>query len=197
MLKRWSLGPLGWIVLLAILLRAAFFVGLVAGDPQDDVVYYGNAFSLFNDGPRYLERFRNLPADFLANPIDQFHMRPMVTYPIAASFALFGPGEMAAVFWGYLCSILSVLVVYRLAFVLHGRSVGLVAALLYTFYPLGVINGTRILSDVQLGLFSSLGLLMLSRPRSAAAPASTPCLARRRPVLTSPTLEASSCCSRS
>jgi len=80
------------ILLLAILLRVGFFVGLASGDPQDDGVYYGNAFALYNEGPRYLETFRNLPADFLANPIDQFHVRPMITYPIAASFALFGPG---------------------------------------------------------------------------------------------------------
>ncbi len=152
---------MGSILLLAILLRAVFFVGLVSGDPQDDGIYYGNAFALFTDGPRYLERFRGLPEDFLANPIDQFHVRPMVTYPIAASFALFGPGEVAAALWAGLCSILSVLVAYRLGFVLHGRTVGLVAALLCAFYPLEVINGTRILSDVQLGLFSSVALLLL------------------------------------
>ena len=152
---------LGPILLLAVLLRAGFFVGLVSGDPQDDGIYYANALALFTDGPRHLERFRSLPADFLANPIDQFHVRPMVTYPIAASFALFGQGELPATLWAGLCSTLSVLVAYRLGFVLHGRTVGLVAALLCAFYPLEVINGTRILSDVQLGLFSSVALLLL------------------------------------
>lgn len=163
--KRLSTIPtsalLGSILLLAVLLRTGFFVGLVSGDPQDDGIYYGNALALFTDGPRHLERFRSLPEDFLANPIDQFHVRPMVTYPIAASFALFGPGEVAAALWAGLCSMLSVLVAYRLGFVLHGRTVGLVAALLCAFYPLEVINGTRILSDVQLGLFSSVALLLL------------------------------------
>jgi 4-amino-4-deoxy-L-arabinose transferase-like glycosyltransferase len=145
----------------AVALRAIFFVGLVSGDPQDDGIYYANAFRLYTDGPRYLDRFRNLPPDFLANPIDQFDVRPMVTYPIAASFTLFGPGEEAAVAWAFLCSILSVAVVYRLGLVLHGRSVGLIAAALCAFYPLEVINGTRILSDVQVGFFCSLGLLLL------------------------------------
>ena len=160
--RRLSAGwLLGLILLLAILLRVCFFVGLVSGDPQDDGVYYGNALALYNHGPRYLERFRNAPVDSPANPIDQFYVRPMVTYPIAASFIVFGPGEISATFWGFLCSMLSVLVVYRLGFVLHGRTAGLIAALLCSFYPLEVINGTRILSDVQVGLFSSLGLLLL------------------------------------
>jgi 4-amino-4-deoxy-L-arabinose transferase-like glycosyltransferase len=93
----------------------------------------------------------------------------MVTYPIAAIFRVFGPGEIQASLWGLLCSLLSVLVVYRLGVVLHGRSVGLMAALLCAFYPLEVVNGTRILSDVQVGLFSSLALLCFTeatlRPR--------------------------------
>lgn len=149
------------ILLLAVVLRAAFFVGLVSGDPQDDGVYYNNAFALSTEGPAYLERYRNLPPDFLANPIDQFHVRPMVTYPIAATFVLLGPGEVQATLWTLLCSLLTIVVVYRIGFVMHGRGVGFVAALLCAFYPLEVINGTRILSDVQVGLFTSLGLLLL------------------------------------
>lgn len=149
------------IVIVALLLRVLFFVGLVSGDPQDDGVYYNNAFALYNDGPTYLERYRNLPPDFLANPIDQFHVRPMITYPIAATFALLGPGETQATLWALLCSLLVVVIVYRLGVVMHGRGVGLVAALLCSFYPIEVINGTRILSDVQVGLFTALGLLCL------------------------------------
>ena len=84
----------------------------------------------------------------------------MITYPIAASFALFGTGEVSASAWALLCSVLSVLVVYRLGTVLHDRTVGLIAALLCAFYPLEVINGTRILSDVQVGLFASIALLL-------------------------------------
>jgi Dolichyl-phosphate-mannose-protein mannosyltransferase len=155
-----SVALLPLVLLLAIVLRSVFFVGLVSGDPQDDGIYYGNALSLRNEGPEYLERYKNLPADFLANPIDQFNVRPMITYPIAASFALFGTGEVSASAWAFLCSVLSVLVVYRLGTVQHDRTVGLIAALLCAFYPLEVINGTRILSDVQVGLFASISLLL-------------------------------------
>lgn len=149
------------VVLLAVLLRVAFFIGLVSGDPQDDGVYYNNAFALYSEGPRYLEHYRNLPPDFLANPIDQFHVRPMVTYPIAATFALLGPGEVQATLWAFVCSLATVVVVYRIGSVMHDRATGLMAALLCSFYPLEVVNGTRILSDVQVGLFASLGLLSL------------------------------------
>jgi hypothetical protein len=155
-----SAAALGLVLMLAVLLRVGFFVGLVSGDPQDDGVYYGNALALYNEGPAYLDRYKSLPADFLANPIDQFNVRPMITYPIAASFALFGAGEVSATAWAFVCSMLSVLVIYRLGLVVHDRPVGLIAALLCAFYPLEVVNGTRILSDVQLGLFSSIGLLL-------------------------------------
>jgi 4-amino-4-deoxy-L-arabinose transferase-like glycosyltransferase len=148
------------VLLLAAVVRIVFFVGLVSGDPQDDGIYYGNAFNILADGAHYLERYKNLPANWLANPIDQFNVRPMITYPIAASFALFGTGEVSASAWALICSLLSVLVVYRLGTVLHDRTVGLIAALLCAFYPLEVINGTRILSDVQVGLFASLALLL-------------------------------------
>jgi len=149
------------VLLLAIILRIVFFVGLVSGDPQDDGVYYGNALSLRANGPDYLNQYKNLPEDFLANPIDQFNVRPMITYPLAASFAVFGSGEVSASAWSFLCSVLSVLVVYRLGTVLHDRTAGLLAALLCAFYPIEVINGTRILSDVQLGFFASTSLLLL------------------------------------
>src|SRR5262245_29007091 len=148
------------VLLLALVLRSVLFVGLVSGDPQDDGIYYGNALSLREKGPEYLERYKNLPDDFVANPIDQFNVRPMITYPIAANFALFGSGEASASAWALLCSLVSVFVVYRLGTVLHDRTVGLIAALLCAFYPLEVINGTRILSDVQVGMFTSIGLLL-------------------------------------
>ena len=154
------------ILVLAALLRVAFFIGLVAGDPQDDGIYYGNALALYHDGPRYLDLFKNFPADQPVNPIASFHVRPMVTYPTAAAFAVFGPGEISAVVWPFLCSLVMVFTVYRLGSCVHDRSVGLLAALLCAFYPLEVINGTRILSDVQVGLFSAIALLLLLEARN-------------------------------
>jgi 4-amino-4-deoxy-L-arabinose transferase-like glycosyltransferase len=149
------------IMLIAIVLRLAFFVGLVGGDPQDDGVYYGNALTLYNNGPHYLRQYRDLPADFIPNPIDQFNVRPMVTFPIAASFAVFGPGEFPAVLWSLFCSLVSVFVAYRLGRLLHGPTVGHLAALLCAFYPLEVINGTRILSDAPVGMFCAISLWLL------------------------------------
>jgi 4-amino-4-deoxy-L-arabinose transferase-like glycosyltransferase len=153
------------ILVLAALLRILFFVGLVSGDPQDDGIYYSNAFGLYKNGLQYLDLFQNFPADEPVNPIASFHVRPMVTYPTAAAFAVFGPGEISAVVWPFLCSLAIVLVVYRLGVCTHDRSVGLVAALLCAFYPLEVINATRILSDVQVGLFSAVALLLLLEAR--------------------------------
>jgi 4-amino-4-deoxy-L-arabinose transferase-like glycosyltransferase len=150
------------IVLLAAVLRAVFFVGLVSGDPQDDGVYYGNAFGIYRNGPAYFELFRHDPPGTLANPIDQFHLRPMIIYPIAAMFAVFGPGEIPAALWAFVCSLATVLVVYRLGAVLHDHHTGLLAALLCAWYPLEIVNATRILSDVQVGLFFGLGLLLMA-----------------------------------
>jgi 4-amino-4-deoxy-L-arabinose transferase-like glycosyltransferase len=161
----WRLPPrasplyIAAILLLAAALRLTFFVGLVSGDPQDDGVYYGNALALYREGPTYFARYRGLPADWLPNPIDQFHFRPVVTYPIAASFALFGPGEAAAAAWSLACSLLIVFVVYRLGRATHDATTGLLAALLCAIYPLEVINATRVLSDVPLALCAGCALL--------------------------------------
>jgi 4-amino-4-deoxy-L-arabinose transferase-like glycosyltransferase len=149
------------ILLLALVLRLIFFVGLVSGDPQDDGVYYGNAFAIYHNGPTYLEQFRDRRPGELANPIAQFHLRPLVTYPIAASFVLFSAGEIAASLWSLLCSLGVVLVVYRLGRALHDEMTGRLAAFLCAWYPLEIINATRILSDVQVGLFFGLALLLV------------------------------------
>jgi hypothetical protein len=149
---------LGVILVAAVALRAIFFVGLASGDPQDDGNYYKNAFALYEERRTHLEQFRSVPADWLANPIDQFHVRPMVTYPIAGIFMALGPGETSAALWSFLCSMVTILVIYRLGEQCR-PGVGLMAALLCAFYPLEVINATRILSDVQVGMFSALSLL--------------------------------------
>ena len=154
------------ILVLAALLRIVYFVGLVSGDPQDDGIYYNNGFALYRDGPKYLDLLRTLPVDKPTNPIDSFHVRPMVTYPMAAAFALFGPGEISASLWPFLFSLAGVYVVYRLGTCLHGRAIGLLAALLCSFYPLEVINGTRVLSDVQVSVLSATALLLLLEARN-------------------------------
>jgi 4-amino-4-deoxy-L-arabinose transferase-like glycosyltransferase len=146
------------IILAGLFLRLYFFVGLVSGDPQDDGVYYQNAVALAERGPDYLAKYRDLPADFLANPIDQFHFRPLTTYPIAFAFRLFGAGEGSAVLWSLLCSVLSMYVVYRLSTGLGGQVAGIFSVFLLAVYPLDVIMATRILSDLPLGFFCGLGL---------------------------------------
>jgi len=147
------------LVLVALLFRLYFYIVLVSGDPQDDGLYYQNALDIFESGPTYLERYRNLPADFLANPVDQFNFRPLTTYPSAFAFRVFGPGEGAAVLWSLACSMLSMAVVYRLATLLEGPVAGLFAAFLVAIYPLDVVLATRILSDGPVGCFCGLGVL--------------------------------------
>lgn len=149
------------ILLVAALLRAAFFIGLVSGDPQDDGIYYSQALAIYASGGNNLDRFRGPPPNHLYNPIDQFPLRPMVIYPVAAAFFLFGPGEVAATLWAFLCSLVTAGLVYRIGTLVDGRSTGLLAALLCAFYPLEVINATRILSDVQVGMFAALALLLV------------------------------------
>lgn len=147
------------VIAIVIALRVVFFVGLVSGDPQDDGVYYGNALALAKDGPRYLDRYRNLPREFVANPIDQFNVRPLVTYPTAMLFRSFGEGEVVAVAWPFVCSVGLALVIIGLGTTLCDRNVGLLAGVLFAFYPLDVIDATRILSDVQVGLCTASALL--------------------------------------
>lgn len=156
-----SRRSLAAVLLVALALRAWFFVGLASGDPQDDGIYYGHALALSREGPTYLDRLRVRPTDGLYNPIAQFDVRPLVTFPIAAAFLLFGPGERAAVVWPLACSLATVLLAYLLGRDTADRPTGLVAALLVAVSPLDVIVGTRVLSDAPLGATTALALWLV------------------------------------
>lgn len=161
---------LAGILLVALAVRLWNFVGLASGDPQDDGIYYGNALTLAREGPVYLDRLRLRPSDGLYNPVAQFDVRPLVTFPIAAAFVLFGPGELAAVAWPLACSLATVLLAYLLGRDVADRPTGLLAALVSATSPLDVVTGTRILSDAPLGATTALAVWLLCTSVSRARP---------------------------
>jgi len=147
------------ILLTAFAVRAYYFVGLVFGDPQDDGIYYNYAMDIYKNGLLYLEKYKDMPQDYMANPVHQFYFRSMVIYPVALFFKCFGPSEHSASIWCFLCSMLSLIVAFYLGKLLYSETTGILAAFLLAIFPLNVISSTRIISDVPLAFFTSLAIL--------------------------------------
>ncbi|NQT30247.1 MAG: glycosyltransferase family 39 protein [Candidatus Saganbacteria bacterium] len=148
------------ILLFALFLRVWFFVGLVSADPQDDGIYYNNAFIIFKEGGLNLSKYKDLPADYQANPAETFSFRSLVIYPVAGFFKLFGPSEVSAALFSLFTSLAMVVLIFYMGKLLFNVKVGLLASFLLSFYPLNVIYATRILGDIPLAFFVGLCVLL-------------------------------------
>ncbi|MDI6826245.1 MAG: glycosyltransferase family 39 protein [Candidatus Aenigmarchaeota archaeon] len=152
-----------WLILIvffAVIVKLIFFVGLVGSDPQDDGIYYNNAYGIYKFGIQKFSSYRNVGKDYLANPAETFAFRPMVNYPIAFLFKIFGPGENSASLWAFICSVLGIITIFYLGKLLINETSGLLAAFLLSINPLDVIFSTRITSDVPLAFFMALTVLL-------------------------------------
>ncbi|WIT11320.1 glycosyltransferase family 39 protein [Paucibacter sediminis] len=139
-----ALSWLCLILLLALLLRCALWVGFMG---SDEVTYLQSAMGVLSgEWPR---------SDYIGA------LRYGVNIPMAAMMALAGVSESGAALWGLSCSVLEVAVVFALGRQLAGVRTGLFAALLLALMPVHVHFATRMMADPALGLFVSVGMWML------------------------------------
>ena len=89
-----------------------------------------------------------------------YTVRFLQIFPIAA-FYLLGVGALSSAAWNVLSFVLTVMIVYLLGKELSGKRAGLVAALIFCFFP-EVLNYTGTMSDdIPLMMFTSLTVLVL------------------------------------
>ena len=146
---------LALILLLAIALRAIFFVGFGLGD---DLGYVGHADTILAG--------RYPPLD----PLNQYAYRPLLLLLFAAGIAVFGHTDLGVVAPVLLAS----LVTTALVFVFVRRFVDPAAAwwcaLIYACEPFTVVNSTTMTNDVILACLAFGGLtVFLAADRSAHA----------------------------
>jgi hypothetical protein len=113
--------PLFGILLAGLIVRIVFFTGISASDPLGYAEY----------------AYKIATGSFVFEP-HHYNTRFAVTAPVGFFFRLFGVGVGPAVLWPMICSLATILLVYRLGLALEGRRTGLIAATLFAFLPLDI-----------------------------------------------------------
>jgi 4-amino-4-deoxy-L-arabinose transferase-like glycosyltransferase len=138
-----SLWPLLALLILAGVLRVIFFAGLVA---SDDTAYAYWAISMLNGS---FEPGASMTA-----------MRIALDAAAAVSFGLFGVSEWALGLPALTASLLTLVIIYLIAFMVGGRVAALVAGLLYAVSPLNILESSALLPEVPMGFFVALGVFL-------------------------------------
>ena len=144
-----------FILIFALVLRLIFFVGLANTESQDDGVYI-NFARIVTLGQFSYDK--TVLTEQYSNPVMILKTRSMMIYPTAFFFYIFGINDYSAVLWPLLSSLGSIVVIYYLGKLLVNEKVGLLSAFLLSFFPLDVINATRILPDIPATFFSILSV---------------------------------------
>jgi len=151
-----------WLVLIlifAVILRLIFFVGYTASPAHENIhlstiktIYKGK----FHD---YLLRYRNMPSDYVASSAETHPIRLMMNYPVAFFWFLMGVNDLTTVLWPLIASLGIVISTFYIGKTLYDEKTGLLASFLVSFFPVDVINSTRLDTDIILAFFMALGVL--------------------------------------
>lgn len=130
------------IVLFALTLRLIFFTGV---NTSDDAIYYNSVHEILAG---------NFHPGFIMT------LRLLLLYPTAFFFYLFGASNFSAGLWPLICSLGTLILIYKIGKLIFDEKVGLLAAFLFSFYPLEVIYGTRLTADLPTELFITASLFL-------------------------------------
>ena len=88
-----------------------------------------------------------------------FTVRPGLYGPVALLYSLFGVSEVTSLAWPFFCSMLTVAFVYFIGRLQAGEAAGLLAAFLWSIFPVDIRMATSLLPDAPLAAFSSGAVL--------------------------------------
>lgn len=156
------------ILLVALLVRCVFFVGVNYALDQDEGIYLDQARNMLRG--EYRVNFTDKPADYIPDPAEAFQFRyPMVVAP-AVFFYLFGINDGAAGAFALLCSLGAVFLTHRIARLFADEPSALLAAFLHALFPLDVMFATRLMPDGPMALFFWLAVYLLIRADRCPVP---------------------------
>ena len=133
------------IVLFGLFLRLFFFSGMGISDS----LVYGKTASDINLG-KGIDPESTLTLS----------TRLGLIYPTAFSYKIFGINDFSSVVFVLLTSLASIVLMFYFGKLLFNEKTGLIAAFLYSFYPLDLVYSTKLLSDLPSAFFVSLGLYL-------------------------------------
>jgi hypothetical protein len=83
--------------------------------------------------------------------------------PVALLYALLGPSQFTTLLFPFISSLATVIFIFLIGKMLGEDKVGLIAALLWAFFPLDIFLATSLLPDVPVSALSTAGMYFLIR----------------------------------
>jgi 4-amino-4-deoxy-L-arabinose transferase-like glycosyltransferase len=87
-------------------------------------------------------------------------MRLALNVAAATSYGLFGISEWATALPTFVASLLTLAIVYAIAWLVGGRIAAIVAGVLYAVAPLNILNSSSLLPEVPMALCTTLSILI-------------------------------------
>lgn len=153
LLSRQDIPALLAVVALALVVRCAWFVGLLV---DDDLDYFRQAHLLSR-------------GQWTPQPDWVFSLRLAFLGPMAAAFAAFGAGEGSAMLYGIACSAGEVVLGFLLAR-RFGRSSAVVAGGVLALYPLSAFYASTGRPDAALSFWMGLSVFLFLRAHDGGTP---------------------------
>ncbi len=82
-------------------------------------------------------------------------------FPVALLFELFGPTEAAALAWPLLCSLATIAFIYAIAKLKAGETAGLMAGMVWAFFPADIFLATYLYPDGPVTPFTAAAVYLL------------------------------------
>ncbi len=139
---------LAGILTIGFLLRVLCFAGI---SPNDDEQYAWLAHQIAQ-GEFQIGKYQGPPV---------WPLRVGLLIPVAAAFEVAGTTELAAIFFPFLYSMLSILLAFCAGRVLLGQPAGLVAALIQAMIPIDVRMASWLLPDAMAAFWANVGVVLL------------------------------------
>lgn len=137
------------IILLTALLRTIFFVGVQLGD---DLAYIKYAHDLLVGESRL--------------PANHWESRMGLILPLLVSFKMLGSNEHVAALFPVVCSLINVVLIYKIAESLFNAKVAIISALLLSVFPLDLYYSTSAYPTVPLSTMCGLSVYFLLRSKA-------------------------------
>lgn len=134
----------------SIFVETYFFYGPSQINAADNFLYTSIARNVASSGTRVL---------MYGNSV--FNSEYILIFGIAAFYELIGPGPLSFAMFGIVTFAGTVLVVYLIGNELYGRKAAMIAALLYSFYPMAVIYGANVSDTGPMAFFAALSVLTM------------------------------------
>jgi len=151
------------IIIFAFILRLIFFIGYTA-NPAHESIHLSTIKTIYEgEFNNYLSKYRNISENYIADTSETHSIRLMMNYPVAIFWCIFGINDLTTILWPLLASSGIIITTFFIGKKLWDRKIGLLSAFLVSFFPIDVINATRLDTDIILAFFMVLSVLFFLR----------------------------------